>query len=422
MKVLLGPVNNAGQPMALAKELRKQGVEAHCLIYQNNRFGYEADRVVSFVPNNRMDVQYQTLKDCLKEDYDIYHFWYRTLFYGGTYEYLTGLDLPFIKNRGKKIVYSFTGFDLRFQSECMQKNPYNVFKYGWKNVFSEESARKYLNFLRYFVDAFVVLDEEMQSYLPEATIIPRVINLDEWKFVGIRETDCPLIVHAPSFPTIKGTPFVQKAVRQLKKEGLKFNYREVTNLKHKEAMELYKKADIIIDQLLIGWYGVLTVEAMALGKPVLVYLQDDLYKPAKPIPVENVNPSNLEDKLRYILKDFNRRKDLSIRGRTFVEEMHDVKKVTRQLIALYKNVLNQKNNQTFRPDSFDDILYFKEQFIDSVGSVPYRLQLKKLKEQMNQHHASLKELSKLKSMALQNAQLQREVNQLRSKLRKYEGS
>ncbi|SMO56499.1 glycosyltransferase [Melghirimyces algeriensis] len=418
MKVLLGPINNAGQPIALTKELRRQGVEAHCLTYQNHKYGYGADKEVCFDPYSRVDVQFQTLQECLKEDYDIYHFWFRSLFYGGFYEYFTGLDLPIIKNRGKKIVHSFTGFDLRFQSECMQKNPYNVFQYGWKNIFSEESARKYLNFLRYFVDEFVVLDEELQSYLPEAKIIPRVLDLDEWEYIGIKETDCPLVVHAPSSPAIKGTPFVNQAVQQLKEKGLKFEYREVTDLKHRDAMELYKRADIVIDQLLIGWYGVLTVEAMALGKPVMVYIQEDLYQPSQTIPVENVNPDNLTEKLRNLIQDFDRRKDLSRRGRAYVESVHDVKKVTKKLIGLYESVLKEKERREFSPESFDDLLYFKEQYIDSVGAVPYK---PLLKQKTVQYEKLVQQLNQLRPKANRSDRLQEEVNQLTRKLKKYEG-
>ena len=40
-----------------------------------------------------------------------------------------------------------------------------------------------------------------------------------------------------------------------------------------EALQIYGSGDIIVDQLLAGWYGGFAVEAMALGKPVIAYLR-----------------------------------------------------------------------------------------------------------------------------------------------------
>ena len=49
----------------------------------------------------------------------------------------------------------------------------------------------------------------------------------------------------------------------------------VENKTQAEAFEIYKKADIIIDQISVGTYGVFA-EAMALGKPVITYISEDI--------------------------------------------------------------------------------------------------------------------------------------------------
>jgi len=38
---------------------------------------------------------------------------------------------------------------------------------------------------------------------------------------------------------------------------------------------LSETADLLVDQLLTGWYGAVAVEMMALGKPVVCYLRED---------------------------------------------------------------------------------------------------------------------------------------------------
>ena len=49
----------------------------------------------------------------------------------------------------------------------------------------------------------------------------------------------------------------------------------VEGLPHDEAFERYRNADIVVDQLNAGWYGVFAIECLALGKPVVTFLHDE---------------------------------------------------------------------------------------------------------------------------------------------------
>ena len=49
----------------------------------------------------------------------------------------------------------------------------------------------------------------------------------------------------------------------------------VEGLHHDEARRRYERADIVVDQLNAGWYGLFAIEAMALGKPVVTFLHDE---------------------------------------------------------------------------------------------------------------------------------------------------
>ena len=64
---------------------------------------------------------------------------------------------------------------------------------------------------------------------------------------------------------IKGSPQIIKAVDELRNEGHKINYIYI-NDKHLRNMKYYQvQADIVIDQLIYGWWGSTGVETMALG-------------------------------------------------------------------------------------------------------------------------------------------------------------
>jgi hypothetical protein len=95
-----------------------------------------------------------------------------------------------------------------------------------------------------------------------------------------------------------------------------------------------------VDQLHIGAYGVLTMEAMSLGKPVLCYIRDDLFRPVYgDMPIVNANPDTIKDKLRQTISDFEMRREFGERARAFVEQHHDLEKVAAQAAGIYERVM-----------------------------------------------------------------------------------
>ena len=66
-------------------------------------------------------------------------------------------------------------------------------------------------------------------------------------------------------------------------EGLDVELRIVEGLHHDDALARYRDADIVVDQLNAGWYGLFAIECMALGKPVVTYLHDEAVRgPRRP--------------------------------------------------------------------------------------------------------------------------------------------
>jgi glycosyltransferase involved in cell wall biosynthesis len=350
VKVLMAPVNIAGQPIAAVRELRRQGVDATLLQYTDGRghpFAYETDTTFDLSGRRPIEAYGEALRRTLAGGYDLYHLWMAPLFATGRdLRPMYGLDLPFLKARGKRIVYRATGFDVRLRSDHLARNPHSPFAHGYRYGVDEERQRRYLRYLRDVVDRFVVQDPELAEAIPEATIIPRAIDLERWPVVGVRPADRPLVVHAPSDTAVKGTAILRRALTDLRREGLRFDVKLLRGVRHAEAVAWYRRADIVVDQLLIGWYGVVTLEALALGKPVVVHVRDDLYRSFAPeIPVANANPATVKDVLRELIASYERRRALAERARGFVEEVHDVRLVARALRSLYAEVLEQPPRQ-----------------------------------------------------------------------------
>jgi len=216
-----------------------------------------------------------------------------------------------------------------------------------------------------------VIDPELLTYVPDAVVIPRAIDLSEFPYEPVADTDVPVIVHAPTNRTIKGTDIIIAAIEELRAEGVPLELRLVENIPQAEARDIYRGADIVIDQVRIGWYGVLAVEAMALGKPVMSYIREDLLSSLpSPLPLAATSPVTLKDDLRKLLNSYQLRRELATRGRAYVEEVHGSDRVAAQYRDLYESVMKDS-----RP-------------IDIAGTIPF------LRHQADQVHRLLRQAAK----------------------------
>jgi glycosyltransferase involved in cell wall biosynthesis len=207
--------------------------------------------------------------------------------------------------------------------------------------FPEKQKRLYIDCVSAIADRVFVTDPEIATYIPEPIIIERAVDLNIWKNIGISLNTCPLVVHAPSSQIVKGTETILSAVSELKKRGLCFEFKLIENLSNHEARKIYEAADIVVDQLRIGWYGVLAVECMALGKPVVSYIRDDLVQVFKnELPLANANLDNIQDVLRELIESFDVRQQISLRARSYVEKVHDADIVAQKLYNEYREIYN----------------------------------------------------------------------------------
>ncbi len=145
----------------------------------------------------------------------------------------------------------------------------------------------------------------------------------------------PVVLHAPSSRRRKGTEHVIAAL-----QGLDAELEIVEGLRHDEAFERYRRADIVVDQLNAGWYGLFAIECMALGKPVLSYLHDEAVRRTAQafdtdVPLVSANAETLRERLRPLVADAAERRRLGAASRSYVERVHDLDRVTDRLLGVY---------------------------------------------------------------------------------------
>lgn len=149
-------------------------------------------------------------------------------------------------------------------------------------------------------------------------------------------TQGPLrILHAPNHRHVKGTQYFIQAVEELKKEGVSVELVIMEKVPNQRVLEEMEKADVVADQLIIGWYAMFALEGMAMGKPVLCYLKNDfinLYIDAglvgnDEIPIVNCNKGNVKEKIRELADNRERLKIIGEQSRAFVEKHHSLEAI-----------------------------------------------------------------------------------------------
>jgi len=162
------------------------------------------------------------------------------------------------------------------------------------------------------------------DYLPQAIWLPVVVDLAAWRNPEpVLARDIPLVVHAPSTPALKGTDLVLAALQPLAAAG-RIELRLVTGMPPVEAAELIRGADVVVDQLLLGLYGVLACEAMAAGRVVLGHVGQRLRsRVPDTIPVIEATPANLVAVVEGLLANPDGARRAAAAGPTFVKRFHD---------------------------------------------------------------------------------------------------
>jgi glycosyltransferase involved in cell wall biosynthesis len=304
-RVVHCPVNTAGVPWQQVQALRRKGVDATLVVFERYKLHPEADwsldRPEGFLA--RQVVQWRALAKLLPRT-DIFHFYF------GLTLVPKSLQFPILRALGKKSVYHFLGSDIR------GKTPEQL-AYGRR------------------ADAQIVGSYDAIRWVPEAEMVPVGIDVSNYTPVPPSDRERPVVVHAPSNRRRKGTNYVIAACEQLPVE-----LEIVESLPHDEARRHYGRADIVVDQLNAGWYGVFALEAMALGKPVLTFLHEEAVRRTEEafgmrVPLVATTKETLADDLRPLVASPEERRRIGAESRAFVEQVHDVERVADRLLDIY---------------------------------------------------------------------------------------
>jgi len=148
------------------------------------------------------------------------------------------------------------------------------------------------------------------------------------------------IVHASNHRTFKGTHFLIEAVEDLKGEGLPIELVLVEKVPNEKAIDIYRSADIIFDQCLIGFHGYFAIEGMAMGKPVMCFIRkpEEYLLHPKECPIINTSVTTLRKDIRHFIDNREQLTDIGIKSRQYIEKYYTLEVFTERLAKAYKEL------------------------------------------------------------------------------------
>lgn len=266
--------------------------------------------------------------------YDIFHF------RGGTTLLPLGLDLPILKLFGKKIIMQYEGSDLR-QMDHFQKDKYNRMLVANLKTKSFRGFQQRLRYawIRNWTDKIIVSTPDLLQFACNAEYIPNFVSSPENGFEH-KDNKTVELLHAPTNRKIKGTAYLIKAVKRLKKEKFSVNLVLLEKIAHSQINRYYQKADVVIDQLFIGAYGVVSIEGMSFGKPIVCYIREDLrkYYP-KELPIASANPDDIYEILKNLVTSKKLRQKVGKNSQKYFKKYHGENMVGKKWQKIYQNLL-----------------------------------------------------------------------------------
>lgn len=170
-------------------------------------------------------------------------------------------------------------------------------------------------------------------------IKPYPIDTEELQPVVSAPSGVVKIIHAPNHRFVKGTDFLIAAVEQVQARGFRCELVLIERMARSEALRRFAEADIIADQFCMGGWAQFALEGMALGKPVLTYLdREHLENRLFNLPVVNATPENLPEVLAVLIELEELRRRLGTVSRAAVERYQSIPALAEVWDRIYRHL------------------------------------------------------------------------------------
>jgi len=273
---------------------------------------------------------------------DIIHWQYSFRFWP-EHSKMRKLDFALLRLFRKPAIAQFHGLDFMRNYDWAKENPW------WLEAFSSEQFEEFEKLgqvtQRDFAAANFVLamghgmmpavlpENSKKSFLLERTM--DVFSLDASINDEI-DRESIVVMHGPSSPQKKGTKYVLAAIEEISKvRNIEFVL--LQNMSRSDVIEKLGEADIVVEQLLCGDYGLASVEAMARGCAVVANVCPSLQESyPSDLPIVSATPDTVKDAILDLIDDSEKRIALAKRGHDYAAKMHSTESTRIEVLKAYR--------------------------------------------------------------------------------------
>lgn len=255
--------------------------------------------------------------------------------------------------RGEKKFHPFWWLDRRRMYRILEKSDVWHYHYPYSTLKADiESRAKGHRLVRHYHgddirgnrdDGYcLVATPDLLAFAPNGEWMPNPVDVD---FISrfrkpFEPSEVPRIAHYPHYKNYGSElyPNYYNALYELEREG-KCEVVEILRMEYSKALELVSQCDIVMGKILpsVGWFGRFELEGMALGKPVVAFVSDELHDRYHP-PVHRTTRETLKQDLEALIMDHARQRHLSAAGASYAAEMHDTRRICRLLHKCYEKI------------------------------------------------------------------------------------
>ncbi|WP_304941787.1 glycosyltransferase [Vallitalea guaymasensis] len=337
LRVLMGTSDPTGKTINLRNILNHNGINAKTLNYIPNYNLMNPDYVLDIYKFTSDEKLLNSLIDIASQIiplFDIFHFNYLSSLT------INNIDLSILIELNKKLFLHLWDKEVSITSKAVEYNPYiNI-----DNI-HDDNIKRSLEATSKYIPNCIISNMELQNYVSDFfdTVnyispmidIEKYINLPFYNYNRERNKKFT-IACTPSATKSKGIRYILKAI-----EELKLRYEivllQMQELSYENKLIVYGRADLVIDEITTGNYSQHAIEAMALEKPVICWINDfmkDIY-PSE-LPIINSRPENIKEVIAEILCNKDMLKSIGKKGRDYITKYHNSNIEVKKLIELYK--------------------------------------------------------------------------------------
>lgn len=232
-------------------------------------------------------------------------------------------EIAELQERGIHVALLFHGSDIRqaqLHSETVSDSPLTETGKYWDSI-RTRAANNY-RLACDFTGPIFVSTPGLVPHAPNSEWLPLTVDTATYHPDTVPLCrSVPVVTHAPSNPKMKGTTLIEPILEKLDQEGV-VEYRRLSGVPHTQMADFIQETDILVDQVVLGDYGVLACEAMAAGRLVLASVnvaQETMPK----LPIVHCTAATLESTIRQAVADRAASRERAAQGPDFVAHFHD---------------------------------------------------------------------------------------------------